>query len=405
MDDYEDGTVSELRGGLDVELGALVPGPAPFDAIVTQGRAIRRRRRRAWGGTASAAAIVALATSLLVPGALSGGRPAAPAKPAPMSKSWILVNSAAYDEAHDVMGSGDVQGEAWHLASKPVPSSNTVSGHPVVALEVRLTVGDKTAVGDMQMLSASDSNPLDSFFWLGADPGDPANSAVSVGFGAVTPSVGSIVAHYTNGKSVSYPAADYKGKRYVAVVSLHAQTIDKLTVYGTDGTELGYEDPITAPVASAPQTFAGTWYKPNQVPALAPATVTFTGKMVDSPGTPWTIVVRTGGFGVCEYTVGSEHLGGMGCTPPGSPAASRPLDFDELGDGDPAVITVGLLDPAVTRVVATLKGGQQVQLPFKTIDGKGMCADVLAPGKVPIGLTAYDASGRVFAHMSLEQPR
>ena len=92
--------------------------------------------------------------------------------------------------------------------------------------------------------------------------------------------------------------------------------------------------------------------------------------------------MQTGGFGVCEYTLASEHFGGMSCTPPGAPAGKRPLDYSETGGGgDPAVITVGLLDPAVARVVATLKGGQQAPLLFKTIDGKGVCAMSWLPGR------------------------
>lgn len=400
MDDYEDGAVTELRGGLDVELGALVPGPAPFDAIIAQGRAIRRGRRRTRGAAACAVAVVALASSLLVPGTLHGGRPAAPATPPPASKSWISVNSAAYDEAHGVTGSGTVNGKAWNLTISPAPSA-TANGSPVAQIALHQTVGGTTALGGAEVLPPTGPNPLDGFAWVPADQGAGADSAVSLGVGAVAPSVGSIVAHYANGRSASYPATEYKGKRYITILSLAAAAIDKLTVYDTDGTELGYEDPITPPGVPSPLTFSGTWYTPNQVPALAPATVTFTGTMVDSPGTPWTVVVRAGGFGVCQYTVSPEHFGGMGCTPPGSPAASQPLNEIGIGNGNPAVFTVGLLDPAVTRVVATLKGGQQVQLPFKMIDGRGMCAEVLAPGKVLVGLTAYDASGKVFAHVNV----
>lgn len=407
MNDYEDGAVSELRRGLDVELGELLPGPAPFDAVVAQGRAIRRRRRRAWGAGVSAVTIVALASSLLVPGALRGGRPAAPALPAPMGDGRISVNSAAYDEAHGVMGSGTVNGKAWSMTSGPSPAAIQTSYLPGGSLRFHLAVGDKTADGDAEVLAPDGSNPLNAFFWFEADKAAAGTStAVSLGTGAVAPSVGSIVAHYASGTSVSYPAVEYKGKRYIVIVSVGASAIDKLTAYGTDDTELGYEEPITQPAASAPETTQGTWYTPGQVPALAPATITFAGTLGDSPGTPWTIVVQTGGFGVCEYSIPGKDYGGVGCTPPRSALARSPLNFSySQSDGNkPFVITVGLLDPTVTRVVATFAGGAQVQLPLKTIDGKGMCADILAPGKVLIGVTAYDASGKVFAHTDVHQP-
>ena len=90
----------------------------------------------------------------------------------------------------------------------------------------------------------------------------------------------------------------------------------------------------------------------------------------------------------------------MECTPPTAHAEKAPINGMELGDGDPAVIVVGPLDPVVTRVVATLTDGQMVQLPFKTIDGRGLCADVLAPGKALRALTAYESDGSVFAHQN-----
>jgi hypothetical protein len=108
-----------------------------------------------------------------------------------------------------------------------------------------------------------------------------------------------------------------------------------------------------------------------------------------------------GGFGICMYTTGEQHFGGMECTPPNSPAFRQSLGVGELGDGDPAVLTVGPLDPAVTRVVATLKGGQTVDLPLKAIDGLVLGADVFAPGKVVTGVTAYKANGEVYAHTSI----
>jgi hypothetical protein len=114
----------------------------------------------------------------------------------------------------------------------------------------------------------------------------------------------------------------------------------------------------------------------------------------DAPGTPWTIHVQTGGFGVCEFaTPSTEHFGGAGCARPGFQAANHPLDGLGVGGGDPAVLVVGPLEPRVTRVtrvVATLTDGETVQLPFRTIDGEGSGADVFAPSKKVDSLTAYE---------------
>jgi hypothetical protein len=258
-------------------------------------------------------------------------------------------------------------------------------------------VGSASADLNSPLYSAPKPNLLEGVIWFASHATN--NSLYDFGVGPVAQNVGSVVAHYTNGDSASYPATEFEGRRFIALLDVTTTTIDKLTAYGTDGAELGYVDPFSADGLS-PQTFASTWYTPNQVPAFAPATVTFTGTMVDSPGTPWTIDVQAGGFGFCEYTTPSEHFGGMGCTPPGSQAEKQPINGLELGNGNPAVIVVGPLDPVVTRVVATLTDGQTVQLPFKIIDGRGVCADVFGPGKALRALTAYESNGSVFAHQN-----
>jgi len=390
-----------LREGLDGELGALAPGPAPATAIAARGRAIRRKRQRIWSLAASLVAAVALGSSLLLPAVLRGTTPPALNTP---SNDWISVNSAAYDEAHGLLGSGTVSGKAWSISLSHPPLASTgpagtgYTANPQDDYQFTGTVdGSGSADMNSPLYGATKPNLLQGIFWFASTTTD--NPPYDFGVGAVAQNVGSVVAHFTNGHSVSYPATEFEGRRFIALLDVTTTTIDKLTAYGTDGAELGYVDPFSAN-GSPPGTLTSTWYTPNQVPAFAPATVTFTGTMVDSPGTPWTIDVQAGGFGVCEYTTQSEHFGGMGCTPPGSQAAKEPINGLELGNGDPAVIVVGPLDPRVTRVVATLTDGQTVQLPFKLIDGRGMSADVLAPGKSLSALTAYESNGSVFAHVN-----
>jgi len=399
MEEHEDGALERLRGGLDVELGALIPSPAPFESVLAQGRAIRRHRRRVWGGAVSAVALCAVAAGLLVPGTLRGGR-SGPPPTTPASRDWISVSPSAYDEAHGLMGSGAVLGVAWSITSRADPLNAYFNGKPMIALEVHMTVDGKTTTANANMVPPT-KNPLEDFLWLDVGQ-DTAAASMAVGFGVVAPGVGSIVAHYANGESVSYPAVEHGGERYVAVLAVATTTIDRLTVYGTDGAETGYEEPFTLANDGAPGTASGNWYAPNQTPALAPATVTLTGTMVDAPGSAWTLGVQAGGFGICMYPTAGEPFGDVACIPPGSQTSTKPLEVRELGDKDPATLVVGPLDPAVTRVVATLKGGQTVDMPIKTIDGLVMGADVFAPGKVVTGVTAYKANGGVFAHTSLD---
>lgn len=399
--EYEGGQEAALRGGLDVELGALSPGPVPADAITTRGRAIRRRRRQVRSLAGSVVAVVALGSSLLLPGMLRG---AAPPEPVAPGKLGITVNSATYDAAHGLLGSGTVSGKAWSISMSHPPLSSTAPGGMIVSTSPQsdnqftgTVAGSKSAEISSQLYDAPATNLLESIFWFGDMLA--VKPPYYFGVGPVTQNVGSVVAHYANGDSVSYPATQFEGRRYVALLDVTTTTIDRLTAYGTDGAELGYVEPFSANGLS-PQTFASTWYTPNQTPAFAPAAMTMAGTMFDSPGTAWTIEVRAGGFGVCAYTTPPEHFGGMECTPPGSPAMKEPIDASEMGNGDPAVIIVGPLDPIVTRVVATLTDGETAQMPLKTIDGKGMAADVFAPGKVLKALTAYESNGSVFAHLN-----
>jgi hypothetical protein len=391
---YESAQETALRGSLDVELGTLLPGPVPADAITARGRAIRRGKHRTWSLVASIVALVALGSSLLLPGVLRGTTPPATNV---VDGAGISVNSAAYDQANGLLGSGTVAGKkAWTVSLSHPPLSGT---NPDDDNRFTGTVaGSETAAMDSALPSAPKPNLLESLLWLTDHAID--DPPYEFGVGPVAQNVGSVLVHYADGASVSYPATEFEGRRYVAILDVTKTTIDKLTVYGTDGAELGYVLPFSLS-GSAPETSASTWYTPNQIPAFAPAAITFTGTAFDAPGTPWTIDVRAGGFGVCEYTAPSiGHVGGVGCTQPGFQAANHPLGGLELGGGDPAVIVAGPLDPQVTRMVATLTDGETVQLPFKTIDGRGIVADVLAPGKKVSRLTAYEKNGSMLAYVA-----
>lgn len=407
MNVYEDETEQEtaLRDDLDVELGALMPGLVPAEAIAAQGQAIRRRRQRIWSLVASFVALVALGSTLLLPGVLRNTTPPALTTP---SGDWISVNSAAYDEAHGLLGSGTVAGKAWSISLSHPPLSTTFPDGTIEKLnpddDNRFTgtvAGSKSVNTDTSTYKAPQPNLLENVFWIGDEATN--NPPYQFGFGPVVQKAGSVLVHYANGESISFPATEFEGKRYIAILDVTTTTIDKLTVYGTDGTELGYVEPSSID-RSAPDTVDAPWYTPDQVPVYAPAAITFTGTEFDAPGTPWTIEVQAGGFGICENTTSSEHFGGAGCTPPGSPAEKDPLSGLELGDGNPAVLVLGPLNPAIARVVVTLTDGETAQMQFKTIDGKGMAAEVFAPGKVIGSMTAYTKDGSVYAHQTWGQP-
>jgi hypothetical protein len=395
MNDHEDTMETDLRGGLDLVLGTVTPGPAPFDAVITRGRTIRRKRRWAWSGTASAIAILALAASLLVPGALHG-RSQQP--PVSTTTGPITVDSAAWDEAHHVMGSGLVDGKEWRLTYTTetylAPPDKVVPG-----LKLSAVIEGRSVVGDTWVTDATAPNPMSGISWMQVGENSPAG----LGFAPVTADVGSIVAQYANGQSVSFPVVSYKGKHYVVIVSRAASVIDKLTAYRWDGSELGFEEPITFPgyYSSSPMTGGMPWYAPGQVPSLAPAEATFTGPWAGTSFTsPWggtsnppefTIEVRAGGFGICAYDI---HLPSpsMSCSPANGPAGYRYISSTNASPWD---ILVEPLDPTVTRVTVTLVGGKKVQLPVHTIDGKVMAAGEIVMDELT-GVTAYDASGKAF---------
>lgn len=405
MYEYEDDAASGLSGGLDVELGGLKPGPAPFDAVITRGRAIRRTRRRRRGTAAAALALVALASGLLLPAShgTSGPPPSAPP-----SKDWISVNSSAYDAAHGFVGSGTVRGEAWSMASAPAPGQRGVADDPVPTLSSTLVVGDGRLAQDSQT-SFKSEDPMQEINWMSTEmpvlnEGEPTASTVYVGVALVPSDVGRIVAHYTNGSTVTYPSVEQGGRRYIAVLALGSPSIDRLTVYRADGAESGYDATFSVLYGNPA---AWQWYAPDEKPPLAAGSLTLTGAMADAPGTGWTVHVYAGGFGIC--LVGSIRKAGWECTPTsgsGNPATqARKLSVSTQGDGDTAdaaFFVAGPLDPSVTRLVETFAGGKQVDLPVRRLDGWGFSADAFARGgDLDVQLTAYDAAGQVVEHTSV----
>jgi hypothetical protein len=401
--EFEDAAASRLRGGLEMDLGVLEPGPAPFDAVIARGRAIRRGRRRTWGGATAVVVVVALGASLALPSALHGNaaRPSSPTD-AVASGDWISVNSAAYDEAHGYAGSGTYRGASWHVTtSKYTQAQKPDTG--VVTTDTLVFGGDsyKQQMGSPQVPVPVLAEPLSVLEWVGTDIGDAKASTVYAGVSIVPAGTGSVLAHYTNGKTATFPVVKSQGKEYVVLLAPASPNVDRLTAYRTDGTELGFVEPYSGKYSS-PETDGSTpWYKPGQKPPFSAATVVFSGMVVDAPGTPWTVKAEVGGFGACFSTSGDEKFGGMMCDPK-DPAGEvdSALGYSSLGSGSPLVLVIGALGPNVARVVATLKGGQEVNLPLKRIQGWGYCADVFAAGKTVSVLTSYDAAGNVLQHVN-----
>ena len=106
------------------------------------------------------------------------------------------------------------------------------------------------------LYSAPKPNLVDGVIWFASHA--TGNPPYDFGVGPVAQNVGSVLAHYANGDSVSYPATEFEGRRFIALLDVTTTTIDRLTAYGTDGAELGYVDPFSA-AGSAPQTLNSTW--------------------------------------------------------------------------------------------------------------------------------------------------
>lgn len=380
MNVYEyDCDEQELRERLDAELGVITAGAAPMEAVIGQGRTIKRRRRQAWGGALGTVAAVTVA-SLLSTSALHGAQPA---KPAPPHKHSITVNSSAHDTANGLFGSGTIDGITW--ADSISTSSGEAQYMQSIDGATSTTIGRLVNDGSEPTASA----PLQDLDGESGSVVGPSGESVYFTYGTVPSDVASIVVDFADGESDIVPAIAVGAHRYVAFAGTADVPLLRLTAYNDVGAQLGYSIPFnnkTLPIIES-------WYQPSETASLKQSSTTISGEL----GTVrWALKFDVGPFGDCETdTVPPLITGTTGCTPPVIPSTDS-LATILSATGSPLAVA-GALNPAVARVVAVLADGRSVQLPLRHLDGMVFSGYVFPAGTQLRSLTSYDDTGKVLA--------
>ncbi|MBR7834543.1 hypothetical protein KDL01_14815 [Actinospica durhamensis] len=389
-----------LREGFAQELAAIVSGRSPTELIIVSGRRIRRRRQAA-GGTLAVLGAAGVSLGLVASGAFGGAqgtvapastaKSAAPTAPAtPAVKHSITVNSAAYDAAHGLAGSGTIDGLAWHAALTDPAQIWDSSGYQV-AVGPAGSMGDPLVQTKSQRPAApGDSLPLKALSsWNYQNENSPAPSGhYYVEAGEVPSDAGSVVIEYTDGKTATYPVVVENGSHLVAFAGAAGYDVARISVYSVHGDLIAYSVPYNDTDA-APYMLDVTWHQAG-LPLPPEGSVTFSGTF---EGTPYTLRVTENVIGMCadfEHGGTDESEGCFSSTTPTS--NEQAAGWTSPGS---AQVVYGYADPAVASVKLTLLNSTET-VPLTVVSKLGMTfwSAAIPAGENPGSYTTYDAQGK-----------
>ncbi len=306
---------------LFADLGHFQTGVIPVDAVLRQGKAIRKRRRVLGGGILAAAAVLTIA----VPVALAGG---SGEDLSAASGPRIVVNRPDLKAADRILLSGTFYGKRWSLTVRPGcdfgsdgECSSMVSSSDPVSTPVDLLVDDVKDPG------------MDNYFYV-------LRYSPETDFTVVT---------LSTGDQVTVPGVDVDSTHRTAWFPAPRSTpITKIVAYRKDGTQIGHTPDWGKDISDG--DVLGTWYRPDgttlhSVPNVVVARGT-TG------GVDWDIESTIGPSGLCfVYRIGSVPRTVY-------PAFGVKTYMNNVGKPGPKDgVVVGEVAPETTRVDVTFKDG------------------------------------------------
>jgi len=361
------------EGQLKVRLGGLLndidPHPAPFDAVIRQGRGIKRRRQATVAGGLAVIAAGAVLAPVLLHGQASRSGPVAPSPTRPHYS--VRVSPPAPDAGTGVIASGSING--WHWQA-------TLSGS-----------GDNVAAsvsGFARMGGVSAAPPLAGQYGSFDGSSDDAGHYAYVG--PVAKAVRYFTVTLSNGQTLTLHPQPWAGQHYVAMVLPTRLEAENAIAYGAHG-ELGYAIPFNY---GGSATFV-TWLRPGQQgPAVAGAEVGYGGTGRDR----WFAMAWVGPWGLCErvHEPGGGGVDGS-CASAGGVSESG-LVWGDMSGGVGAP-ELGQAKPDVAYILVTRSDGSVVRIRAVHLAGYryGLLA-MIRPAKSGIrSWTAYDASGKRLA--------
>ncbi|WP_194893942.1 hypothetical protein [Catenulispora pinisilvae] len=342
---------------LFTDLGRFQTGAIPVDAVLRQGKAIRRRRRVVGSGLVATAAALTIA----VPVALAGGSGRAVSA---ASGPRIVVNQPVVSGSDGFQFSGMFDGKKWSLKLLPscgfgqsLPNGDCMAmmtGVPPVTTPVDLSVDDVKGPGSDYYFYALEYGP------------ETAYAVVTLG----------------TGEQVTVPGIDVDSTHRTAWFPAPPSTpISKIVAYRKDGTEIG-QTPDWGKDIADPEILA-TWYRPDGT-LMYPAPNVEVAKGTTG-GVDWSIEVTLGKTGRCFlYRIGSVPT----TVCPASGAAPK-VYMNNIGKPGPKDgVVIGEAAGGVTRVDVTYKDGTVKHITPVVSNGHAFVGTYVPAGATVVSITS-----------------
>jgi hypothetical protein len=393
-----------LQRALREETSQIENGPAPVDAILRRGRAIRARRR---GAAVSCVAVLAVAVAVTASVQAFG----TPGKPAPVALSRHPAGHAVTLNVPDprapggVFASGTANGTPWRLAVRNIagPAPQCL---PAVMLNSRdgdvlsYQPGQTPLIGNTAFLTEPGST----------EPG--GRTGAGYAFAEVGSGVTRLAVILRDGArfTVRPVAVRLCGQRFhLAGFGYPTAGVAQVGAYLGNRAAFSYHPPVTlfGPRASAPGAFAapGLWYNTKSRGSAASGPI----GSGQAGGATWRLSMSLGADGQC-YTGSASgrrsHGSAAECLPVQAPPAGVALSWVPFPATAAAGLTgyAGLVSPRTSYVIARLSDGLTRKLTPVDMGGRKYFGLAVGQGARLARVTMYDAAGRAFASTTAIPP-
>jgi hypothetical protein len=376
-----------LRQRLREETSQIENGPAPVDAILRRGRAIRARRR---GAAVSCVAVIAVAVAVTASvQALSPAGKLAPSTPVGHpSRHKVTLNVPDPRAPGGVFASGIADGRPWRLAAR------NVTGPAPRCLPAVMLNGQN---GDLLNIPAGAGLIVGNWaFWNDAS----SQQRTGVAFAELGSRVTSLSVTLRDGSrfAVRPVSVTLCGQQFrLAGFGYPASGVRTIAAYRGDQATVSYSPPrgTFSPASPLP---AGTW---DNTAAASNAASGLIGAGTVR-GTPWRLRVTLGGDGECfevAFRAGGAPGSASICRPIGMPPAGVSLITLPYNTGGSGILLwyMGTVSERTVYLRASLSDGTTARLVPMVVAGRKYFALATAKGVIARRLTLYDGTGHAFA--------
>ena len=387
-----------LRQVLREETSQIENVPAPVDAILRRGRAIRARRR---GAAISCVAVLAIAVAVTAGRQAFGppGGPAPVALPGHLRGHAVTLNVPDPRAPGGVFASGTADGAPWRLAVR-----NMAGPAPWCLPAVMLNSRD----GDVLFYQPGLRPLISNTAFLTNPHGQPGTGYA---FAEVGSGVTRLIVTLRDGTrlTVRPVAVRLCGQRFhLAGFGYPAAGVGQIAAYLGSRATFSYHPSarLFGPRASAPGAFAapGLWYNTKSDGSAANGPI----GSGQAGGANWRLSMSLGAGGQC-YTgyagSGGSHGSAEECLPVQAPSAGVALSWVPLPPTAAGLTGyAGLVSPRTGYVIARLSDGTARKLTPIDMGGRkyfGLAVDQEAR---LARVTMYDTAGRAFASTTAIPP-